>query len=159
MRKYRYVRPFISRAAASLGLAAALLLAACAHRPSWKPASWHLPWRHTAAAAPEAVQELTVQSEVTQAGSVTQSWYRNTLRIDLSRLSGSGTLNLLPNAVNGWPARLEFAVRAGSFSQLEVQGDQRAVFMVAPGDGAPRALPLSPSVYSASTQLLTVSWK
>jgi hypothetical protein len=88
-----------------------------------------------------------------------QFWNRNNLRVDLTGIAGSGVLRLTPSAVNGWPVRLEFAVRPGSFAQLEVRGDQRAVFNIAAtGDGAPEILPLSPDVYSSATKVITLTW-
>ena len=163
MRKYRRRHTFPARAATFFLLGAILSLAACAHRPpasAPRTSAWHFPWHRAAATAPVPVNELTVQSEVTQAASVKQYWVRNTLLVDLTALTGSGMLTLLPNAVNGWPARLQFVVRPGSFPQLEIKGDQRVVFPVpaAAADGASRVLSLSPSVYSDTTQLLTVSW-
>jgi hypothetical protein len=136
------------------------LLSGCASTKALKPANWHLPWHRAATPAPAAVQELSIQSEVTSAASVQQYWSRNTLRVDLTGLSGSGTLQLQANAANGWPARLEFAVRPGSMAQLEVKGEQRVVFPVPASDagGTPLVLPLSPTAYGAATRLLTVSW-
>jgi hypothetical protein len=156
MRNNRWIHPVTGWAA----LAAALLLSACAGKSVVKPSSWHLPWHKTAAAAPVAVTELAVLSEASVPLTVLQYWSRNTLRVDLGSFSGSGSLRLLPSPVNGWPARLEFAVRPGSMSQLEVQGDQRAVFAVSEAtvDGGLQTLPVAPTVYSAATTAIVVSW-
>ena len=142
--------PDMSRSMLVAGLACVLaaVLTGCASRPTFKASNWHLPWHRAAAPAPVPVQELGVHSEADVSG-VRQYWSRNTLRIDVTALSGTGTLQLQPNAVNGWPARLEFAVRAGGIAQLEVQGEQRIVFPVSAAtvDGAPQVLPLAPSVW------------
>lgn len=165
MRNNRY--PDITRTMLVAGLACVLagVLAGCASRPAFKtsalrPSNWHLPWHRAAAPAPVPVQELGVHSEADVSG-VRQYWARNTLRIDVTALSGSGTLQLQPNAVNGWPARLEFAVRAGGIAQLEILGEQRVVFPVSAttADGAPQVLALAPSAWSPATRQLTVSWR
>ncbi len=159
MRNNRWTTPAMGRAAMA-AVASMLLLTACANRAALKPSSWHLPWRKAPVAAPLPVVELPVQSDSGTPLTVLQYWTGNTLRVDLSAVSGSGSLKLLPSPVNGWPARMEFAVRAGGITQLEVQGDQRAVFAVsaATSDGAPQTLPVSPTVYSPATVAIVVSW-
>ena len=168
MRNNRWLDPATGRAAAAApvaraamtALSAALLLTACAGRSAVKPSTWRLPWHRAPAAAPAPVAELPVQADTGDPIMVLQYWTRNTLRVDLSAADGSGSLKLLPSPVNGWPARLEFVVRAGSITQLDVQGDQREVFAVSAdtSDGAPQTLPVSPSVYSAATAAIVVSW-
>jgi hypothetical protein len=159
MRNNRWISPAMGRVTVA-AMASLLLLTACAGRAALKPSSWHLPWRKAPVAAPVPVVELRVQSDSGTPITVLQYWMRDTLRVDLSAVGGSGSLKLLPSPVNGWPPRMEFAVRAGSITQLEVQGDQRAVFAVsaATSDGAPQTLPVSPSVYSPATAAITVSW-
>ena len=144
MRINRWMIPASGRVALA-ALATLLLLTACGGRTTLKPSSWHLPWHKTPPAAPVAVQELPVQSEAGVSLDVPQYWSRNTLRVDLSGFGGIGSLKLLPSPVNGWPARLELAVGVGSITQLEVQGDQRAVFVVSAltSDGTPQVLPVS----------------
>ena len=160
MRNNRWLGRTTGGAAAAAALACALLLAACAGRSAVKPSAWHLPWHRPPPAAPVPVAELPVRSATGEPVTVLQYWTRNTLRVDLGAVGGSGSLQLLPSPVNGWPARLEFAVRAGSMTQLEVQGEQREVFQVsaATSDGAPQTLPVSPSVYSPATAAIVVSW-
>jgi hypothetical protein len=55
-----------------------------------------------------AVNELPVQTESSAPLTVLQYWSRNTLRVDLGVVGGTGSVKLLPSPVNGWPARLEF---------------------------------------------------
>jgi len=145
-----------------LGVLAAMpLLSACASGRAGQPAAYRQwPWHRPPAAAPVAVLELPVLSNSAVPLMVQQYWLRNTLRVDLGAIRGNGSLRLLPSAVNGWPVRLEFAVRPGGVAQLEVQGDQRVVFMVSAAtiDGGVQVLPLSPTVYSAATSDITIRW-
>ena len=130
------------------------LLAGCA---------WRLPWRKPAMAAPAPIVELRVEADEGNAlPTVLQFWNRNNLRVDLGSVSGKGSLRLRPSAVNGWPMRIEFAVRPASVARLEVRGDKRVVFSVTqtPGpDGALQVLQLGAGVYTAATPALTVSWE
>ena len=146
--------------AAWLGLTATLLLAGCAVKPGLRPSNWHLPWHKPAPVVDQPEAELPVQTDTAVPVKVLQYWSRNTLQVDLSDVTGGGSLKLLPSPVNGWPVRLEFSVRADRITQLEVQGDQRAVFPVSPPSGEDRTqvFALPPSVYSPATVALTVSW-
>jgi hypothetical protein len=137
-------------------LTGCLLLAGCA--TALHPSKWTLPWRHAPVAEPAPVQELGVEGEA--AASVRQTWQRNTLRIDLTGVAPAGSLKLLPNAADGWPLRMEFAVRPGRFATLEVRGEQRVVFAVVGASGAEpvQILALAPAAYSPATAAITVSW-
>src|ERR1700729_2756130 len=75
-------------------LALALVVAGCGH--------W--PFHRHAPAAPVPVHEL----EVTGAAPDTypQYWRRNTLLLDLSAASGSGSITVKPAAGGSWPVRL-----------------------------------------------------
>lgn len=137
-------------------LAGCLLLGGCA--TALHPSKWQLPWRHAPAAEPAPVNELGVQGDA--AASVRQTWQRNTLRIDLTGVAPSGSLEFRPNAADGWPLRMEFAVRPGAFATLEVRGEQRVVFNVAPAGGDPvQVLALAPAAYTPATEVITVSWQ
>src|SRR3974390_852692 len=76
----------------------------------------HWPWRRPPPPPPVPVQAVTVVSDV--AGSILQYWDRNTLKVDLSTVSGEGQALLTPIASQGWPIRMEFLVRPGSMQQL-----------------------------------------
>ena len=89
--------------------------------------------------------------------SISQYWERNTLRFDLTALSGEGQATLSQIKSVGWPIRLEFLVRPGSFGQLEVVGAQRVVFEI-PTQGQNTVLKLAPGVYSPDTESLTLRW-
>jgi hypothetical protein len=121
---------------------------------------WYTPWRRATIAAPVPVSELSVATlDNASAPSLPQFWNRNTLRVDLGGLAGSGGLALAPNAVNGWPLRIEFAVRPGSMKQLEVVGDTRVLFAVTAEGAETLLLPLGSGVYTPSTKLLTLRWE
>jgi hypothetical protein len=144
-------------------LAATLLFTGCASHPSLRPSHWRMPWHRTPPAAPVSVAELGVEAVGEGAApTLPQYWNRNTLRVDLGGIAGTGALKLHASAVNGWPARIEFSVRPGSMHQLEVRGDKRVVFNVADtpaADGAPQLLALDPAAYSSKTGSLTLSWE
>lgn len=135
--------------------AAALVLcvaaAGCGHlsAPHW-------PWHQRSAPAPAAVHELDITGAAADA--FPQSWARNTLLIDLSAASGSGSITLKPVAGSDWPVRLAFRVRPGAFAVLEVRAAQRLILPVAATGGAPVDLELVPGVYSAATPEMAVSW-
>lgn len=139
-------------------LGASLMMAACATPRALKPSSWHLPWRHPPAAAPEPVSELLVDGvDGAAAPAVLQTWNRNNLRVDLTALAGSGALQLRPRPEAGWPVRIEFAVRPGSFHHLEVKGAGRVLFTLA-DSGDTQTLQLSPGTYPRSATSLAVRW-
>ena len=121
---------------------------------------WYTPWRKAEVAAPVLVVELPVEStDGSAAPTLPQYWDRNTLRVDLGQLPGSGTLRLLPSAVNGWPLRIVFAARPGSFRQLEVSGDKRVVFNIASDGSEAVVLALGSNAYTAATKALTLRWE
>ena len=139
-------------AAARLALVAVVAgLSACSHLHSL----W--PWHH-ATAVPETAHELVVTPA---AGSVApelaQSWDRNALRVDLTAVGGEGELRLRPAPGHGWPIRLEFAVRPGSFKHLEVRGEQRALISV-PDTGAVTVLSVPQGLYVTATKELIVHY-
>lgn len=114
----------------------------------------HWPWKHKPRPAPQPVHAVTVVSDD---GQISQYWDRNTLQFDLTALSGQGsaTLSQIPSV--GWPIRLEFLVRPGSFGRLEVVGAQRVVYEV-PMQGTNLVFKLTPGVYPAETQSITLRW-
>lgn len=139
--------------------ALALLLALTAVAAD-QPRHWYTPWRKAPAAAPIPVQELDLSGSA--AGAVRQYWNRNNLRLDLTAVSGAGDLVVRPGAVNGWPVRIEFAVRPGSIGALEVRGDKRVHFTVpaaAGADGEPQVLQLGTGVYTRATRAIELHWQ
>lgn len=131
-------------------VAGLLLLGGCSHLQ----AMW--PWHKQPPPPDPIVHELVVVTgEGADAPSVTQTWDRNALRVDLSGVTGAGELRLRPAQSHGWPIRLEFAVRSGAFAQLEVRGDERVVMSV-PATGGVAVLPVPLGIYSAGTSELTL---
>jgi len=117
----------------------------------------HWPWHHPAPAPPAAVHELDVSGAPTP-DSYPQYWQRNTLLVDLSAASGSGSITLKPAAGSSWPARLAFRVTPGAFGALEVHADQRVVLPITAAGAKPVDLELTPGVYTARSAQMTVSW-
>ena len=114
----------------------------------------HWPWHHRPPPAPQPVHELEISGAA--ADTFRQYWKRNTLLVDLSAASGSGSITLKPLAA-GWPVRLALRVTPGAFGVLEVHGAQRVSLPMASA-GPPVDLELSPGVYSAATSAVTVQW-
>ena len=125
---------------------ALLAVAACSH--------W--PWHHRPPPPPVEVHELVV-SGPSAATHFPQYWKRNTLLVDLSSASGSGSIALQPAAGGSWPVRLALRITRGSLGRLEVRGDQGVTLPITAGTGTVD-LELSPWLYSAHTQQLTVVW-
>jgi len=139
--------------AARAALAGVLLgLGACSHMHNL----W--PWHHAPAGPELAPNELVVSAA--QGGTapvLVQSWDRNALRVDLTGLAGEGSLVLRPGPGHGWPIRLEFAVRPGSFKHLEVRGEQRVTLAV-PDTGPVSVLPVPQGVYAPATVELALHY-
>jgi hypothetical protein len=121
-----------------------------------RPAVWplsacaiHWPWKHKPKPAPQPVHYVTV---VPDAAPISEYWDRNTLQFDLTALSGEGSATLSQIKSVGWPVRLEFLVRPGSFGQLEVVGAQRVVYEVPTQGAANLIFKLASGVYPADTQ-------
>jgi len=132
--------------ARTAALAALLTLGACSHL--------HWPWHHAPPPPPAPVHALEVSGSATPP----QYWKRNTLLIDLSGVSSSGSVVLAPAAGNPWPVRLAFRVRPGTFGALEVRGAAREVLPIDSAGVNPVDLELPPGIYTAGTPQITVSW-
>lgn len=151
----------LQRRRARLALAAALGLGAA---PACPALAWHLPWHHRAhrthhadAAAQAPALSVRVAGQSVPAAAVPQSWQRNTLLVDLTRLPADGSATLTPPPNAGWPVRLAFRVQPGSMATLTVEGAQRVQFTL-PARGAPMTLQLEPGVYVVKTPSLTLRW-
>jgi hypothetical protein len=150
------------RLAARTGLCASLLLlGACSHLPALEPSRWHArwPWQHAPAAPAPTVTELVADGPEGGAAApvLTQTWDRNTLRVSLRAIAGEGDLTLRPVQGHGWPIRLEFAVQPGSFTHLEVRGDQRVILAV-PESGGEAVLAVPQGLYAATTTALRLHY-
>ena len=129
----------------------AALLAGCGHL------SPHWPWQHRHTPPASAVHELDIVG-APGADAFTQSWKRNTLLIDLSAASGSGSLTLTPVSGGGWPMRLAFRVTPGAIGVLEVRAAQRVSLPISASGGKPVDLELPAGVYTPMSPQMTVSW-
>jgi hypothetical protein len=144
-----------SYAPAVAALFAALAAAGCGHL------SPHWPWHHAPASPPAPVHELDITRAPDGApasDAYPQLWKRNTLVVDLSAASGSGSITLKPPAGTTWPVRLALRIVPGSIAELDVRGAQRLVLPITPSGGKPVDLELAPGVYTRSTPQVTVSW-
>jgi hypothetical protein len=137
------------------GFRAAVLIATLCLALSGCAMHWHWPWHHRQKPPPPAVHYVSVVSD--NAAGIFQYWDRNTLQFDLTALSGEGTATLTAIKSVGWPVRLEFKVRPGSFGRLEVLAAQRVVFQV-PAQGKSLLMKLAPAVYLPDTESITLRW-
>ena len=128
----------------ALLLALALLAAGCSH----------LPWHRSPPPPPLPVHEV----ELSGGHEFPQYWKRNTLLLDMSGVSDSGSVTLTPVAGTSWPVRMAVRVRPGSFAALEVRGDQRLYLPIASSAEKPVDLEFAPGVYTAKTRQIVLNW-
>jgi hypothetical protein len=107
---------------------------------------------------PEAVSELTLVNADGSAATFPQYWKRNTLVIDLSGVSGQGSVAARLPEETTWPIRVAVRVRPGSVGQLEVQAEERNVMPVTPEGADLVDIELPPSVYTPNTAAIYISW-
>jgi hypothetical protein len=116
------------------------------------------PFYKKAKIGPPAVNELNLVNADGSAAAYPQYWKRNTLVIDLSGVSGEGTVTAkLPDETT-WPVRVAMRVRPGSVQQLEVLGEERNVIPVSTEGTQNIDLELAPSVYTPKTAAIYISW-
>ena len=125
------------------------LVAGCSHM--------HWPWHKAPPPAPVPVHELDIAAG--PAGvNFPQYWKRNTLLVDLSAASGTGSITLQPVAGTAWPVRVAFRVTPAAVAVLEVQGEEHVTVPISATGGPPVDLELPPGVYTAKTAQLSVRW-
>jgi hypothetical protein len=107
---------------------------------------------------PEAVNELNLVNADGSAATFPQYWKRNTLVIDLSGVSGQGSVAAKLPEETTWPVRVAVRVRPGSVGQLEVQAEERNVLPVTPEGSELVDIELAPSVYTPTTAAIYISW-
>jgi hypothetical protein len=117
----------------------------------------HWPWHHSAAPPPPPPAHALDISGAAAAG-FSQHWQRNTLVVDLSAASGSGSITLKPVEGVGWPLRLALRVTPGSIGALEVRAAQRTILPITAGGSKPVDLELTPGIYMPATPEMTVAW-
>jgi hypothetical protein len=137
-------------APAAVALALSLSSTGCGHL------SAHWPWHHSPPPPPAPVHELDIGGAA--ADSFPQYWKRNTLLVDLSAASGTGSITLKPAAGGSWPVRVAFRVTPGSIGVLDVRAAQQEILPIVPGGGKPVDLELAPGTYMATTPEMSVSW-
>jgi hypothetical protein len=133
-----------------------LLAAGCGHLPAMPAMHW--PWHQRPAPAPAPVHELDISAAAGDPSSLPQYWKRNTLVVDLTAASGSGSITLRPAEGAAWPVRLAFRVRPGAIGVLEVRADQRLNLPITPAAGKPIELELAPRMYTSRTKQMSVTW-
>ena len=150
------LRPMFAPAKARLALGVALCFGLQACSSMHMPHVW--PFYKKPKPEPEAVHEVDLVNADGSPASYPQYWKRNTLVIDLSGASGTGsvTARLLPETT--WPVRVAVRVRPGSMQQVEVQGEERTVLAIAPEGTLPLDLELAPSVYRPDTGAIYFNW-
>jgi hypothetical protein len=142
------VRPYGAVLLGSAVLMLTLGLAGCSQL--------HWPWHKPPPAAPQAVHYLEVGG-TGAAAVLAQYWQRNTLVVDLTAASGTGSLTLRPPA-EGWPVRVALRVTPGAIGELDVRGAERVVLPIVPGAVRPLDLEIAPAVYTAKTPEIAVAW-
>ena len=138
----------------SLLVACALCLPACSSIRM--PHVW--PFYKKPKPAPEAVLELNLVNADGSTASFPQYWKRNTLVIDLSGVSGAGTLTARLPEETTWPVRMAVRVRPGSVGQVEIQGEERSVLPVSSDGTSNIDLEILPSAYTPKTAAIYISW-
>jgi hypothetical protein len=111
---------------------------------------------------PEPVDEIVFESPDAGApvNAFPQYFRRNTLIIDLTAASGAGSVMMRPKTAAGWPVRVAFRVRPGSFEALEISAAQRVLLPVVASAKRPTLdLELPPSfVRARGDDALRVRW-
>jgi len=147
------MRSRLERGAARAAVVAlALLTGGCGHL-----SGLHSPWHHTPPPPPAPVHELDIAG-APAADTYPQYWKRNTLLVDLSAASGSGTITLKPVEGTTWPVRVALRVTPGTIGVLEVRAAQRVRLPVSSAAGKPIDLELVPGVYTPQSRDMQVSW-
>ncbi len=108
--------------------------------------------------APEVVHEVDLVNADGTPASFPQYWKRNTLIIDLSGASGTGSVTAKLPAETTWPVRVAVRVQPGSVQQVEVRGEERSVLPVAAEGTLPIDLEFVPSVFRPTTQAIYINW-
>lgn len=147
------LRPMKSRSAALVLVAACCLaLAGCGTmKKMW-------PFGKKAKAGPEAVNELNLVNADGSAATYPQYWQRNTLIIDLSGISGTGSVAAKLPEETTWPVRVALRVRPGSVQQLEILGEERNILPVSESGTRNIDIEVAPSVYTPRTAAIYISW-
>ena len=131
-----------------------LVVAGCSSMP--KIDLW--PFDKKPPPVPEVVHEVELVNADGTPASYPQFWKRNTLLIDLTGVSGVGSVAARLPADTTWPVRVAVRVRPGSVEQLEVLGEERNVMAVSREGALPIDLELPSSVYRPATAAIYINW-
>ena len=107
---------------------------------------------------PEAVNEVNLVLPDGTAANYPQYWKRNMLVIDLSGVSGQGSVAARLPEETVWPVRMAVRVRPGSVGQLEIQAEERNILPVSTAATDVVDIELAPSVYTQGTAAIYISW-
>ena len=114
------------------------------------------------APVPEVVDEIVFEAADPGApvNAFPQYFRRNTLIVDLTAATGQGSVVMRPKTAAGWPVRVAFRVKPGSFEALEVLGGQRLLLPVVGASRRPTLdLELPPSFVPArGNDAVTLRW-
>lgn len=160
----RQSNPAALRPVARGGLYAALLamLTALAGCSSLEMPKLRWPFGAKPAPVPEVVDEIVFEAPEPGAAvnAFPQYFRRNTLIVDLTAASGQGSVVMRPKTPAGWPVRIAFRVKPGSFEALEVRAAQRVLLPVVGSSQRPTLdLELPPSFVPArGSDALTLRW-
>ena len=122
--------------------------------------------------APEPVDEVIFEAPAVAPGAAgavadvpaavsafPQYFKRNTLIIDMTAVAGSGSVLLRPKTPAGWPMRVAFRVKPGSFEALEVRADQRVLLPLTASSTRPtQDLLLPPGSFQVRTESMLLRW-
>jgi hypothetical protein len=136
-------------------MAACLVLTACSSytvKLDWPPI------QKKPKPLPERVQELNLLNADGTPAMFSQYWKRNTLVIDLSGVSGAGSVAARLPEETTWPVRMAVRVRPGSVGQVEIQGEERSVLPVSNEGASNIDLEIGPSVYTPKTAAIYIAW-
>ncbi len=140
-----------------LGLVTALTGCSSLQMPQMR---W--PFAAKPAPVPDTVDEILFESPVVGApvNAFPQYFRRNTLIIDLTAASGAGSVMMRPKTAAGWPVRVAFRVKPGSFEALEINAGQRVLLPVVARAKRPTLdLELPPALVRArSDDALQLRW-
>lgn len=135
------------------------LLAGCS-RIDMPKLRW--PFKAKPQPVPEVVDEIVFEAPSADlpVTAFPQYFRRNTLIVDMTGATGQGAVLMKPKTAYGWPVRVAFRVKPGSFEALEVRGEQRLLLPVVASAQRPTLdLELPPNFLPArSEQTLTVRW-
>jgi hypothetical protein len=140
-----------------LVVACCLALTACGSLHMPKVKVW--PFYKKPKPVPEAVNEVTLVNADGSGASYPQYWQRNTLVIDLSGVSGEGSVAARLPEETTWPVRVALRVQPGRVGQLEVQAEERNILAVSSEGVKPVDIELSSSLYTPKTAAIYIAWR